>query len=81
MYSRTILDKLDISRTPVRTNEIGDTHYLRGKPIIHRKNRLGWRVDALEFTKKIGPTIKILKRKDIPRELLILAKKNSKIFR
>ena len=61
-YSWRVLTKLGVKWSVVRTKEKGTYHIYKGKPIFHKRDRLGWSINAEEFVTKIGPTIKILKK-------------------
>ena len=68
-YSKYILRKLGIQYRDTISREKGRTHILEGRIITSKKDRYGWLTDAYEFITKVGPTIKILKRNDLPDDL------------
>ncbi len=78
-YSKYILRKLGIQYRDTISREKGRTHILEGRIITSKKNRYGWLTDAYEFITKVGPTIKILKRNDLPDDLRNLLGKQMEI--
>ena len=70
-YTAHLLRRFGIDFKWIREWEKGRTHISKSRGIItSRRNRFGWYCSARDFITRIGPTIKILKRTDIPEEII-----------
>ena len=69
-YSAYILRKLGIEANWIKQKRKGKSHTTKyGDKIVSKRDRFGWKCDLIEFIEKIGKTIKLIKRNDLPEAI------------